>query len=259
MTELTQLIATIKRRLKAAGLTYRDVAQALDLSEPSVKRLLSEGRLTVERLAQFCDLIGMPMSQLMLEAETSMPLLHTLTYEQEADLVADEKQLLVAVCTLNHWSLNDITSTYRLSEAECVKHLLVLDRMGIIELKPGNRIRLRVARDFNWLSNGPIRNFFFQQALPDFMKSRFDVPDEVMGFVHGMLTQSAYQQLQVEMRKLRAKFSALHDQSIDAPLEERRGTALLLTMRAWEPEAFRQLKRVQSGMQSERPASSELS
>jgi transcriptional regulator with XRE-family HTH domain len=161
MTELTQLIATIKRQLKGAGLTYRDVAKAVNLSEPSVKRLLSEGRLTVERLAQFCDLIGMTMPGLLLEAEASLPLLHTLTDEQEASLVANEKQLLVTVCALNHWSLNDIVSTYRLSKAECIKHLLVLDRMEIIELKPGNRIRLRVARDFDWLPNGPIRNFFF--------------------------------------------------------------------------------------------------
>jgi hypothetical protein len=43
MTEIAQLIATIKLQLKAAGMTYRDVAQALDLSEPSVKRLLPAG------------------------------------------------------------------------------------------------------------------------------------------------------------------------------------------------------------------------
>lgn len=51
MTQITQLISTLKQRLKAAGMTYRDVAQALDLSEPSVKRLLASGRLTLERLA----------------------------------------------------------------------------------------------------------------------------------------------------------------------------------------------------------------
>ncbi|WGS52958.1 helix-turn-helix transcriptional regulator [Paraburkholderia sp. D15] len=246
MTEVTRLIATIKRKLKAAGLTYRDVAQALDLSEPSIKRLLSEGRLTVDRLAQFSELLSMTMSELLMEAEAPVTLLHGLSADQEAALVASEKQLLVTVCALSHWSIDDIVSAYRLSEAECVKYLLVLDRMEIIELKPGNRIRLRVARDFDWLPDGPIRNFFLQQALPDFMKSRFDVPGEVMGFAHGMLTQSAYEQLQIEMRKLRARFSALHDQSVDAPLADRRGTALLLTARAWEPEAFRSLRRAES-------------
>ena len=243
MTQITQLLSTIKHGLKAAGMTYRDVAQALDLSEPSVKRLLASGRLTVERLAQFCELLGLTMAELLQEAERSTPRLQTLTREQEAQLVSNEKLLLVAVCALNHWSLEDIVSAYCVSKAECIKHLLVLERMGLADLKPGNRIRLLVARDFDWLPDGPIRRFFLQQGLPDFMTSRFDGPDETLHFAHGMLTQPAYAQLHVEIHKLRSKLAALHNESLSAPLSEKRGTALLLAMRVWEPQVFRKLKR----------------
>jgi len=243
MTQITQLIATIKQRLKSAGMTYRDVAQALELSEPSVKRLLAGGRLTVERLAQFGDLLGLTMAELLQEAELSTPRLQMLTRDQEAQLVSNEKLLLVAVCALNQWSLEDMVSAYHLSKAECIKHLLVLERMGLADLKPGNRIRLLVARDFDWLPDGPIRHFFVRQGLPDFMGSRFDEPDETLDFAHGMLTQSAYAQLQVEMHRLRSKLAALHNESLTAPLSEKRGTALLLAMRVWEPQVFRQLKR----------------
>lgn len=243
MTQITQLTATLKQRLKAAGLTYRDVAKALDLSEPSVKRLLASGRLTVERLAQFCDLLGLTMAELLQEAELSTPRLQMLTHEQEAQLVSNETLLLVAVCALNQWSLDSIVSAYQLSKAECIKHLLVLERMGLANLKPGNRIRLLVARDFDWLPDGPIRQFFLRQGLPDFMASRFDAPDETIDFTHGMLTQSAHAQLQAEMHRLRSKLAALHNESLAAPLSEKRGTALLLAMRVWEPQAFRKLKR----------------
>lgn len=243
MTQITQLISTLKQRLKAAGMTYRDVAQALDLSEPSVKRLLASGRLTLERLAQFCELLGLTMAELLQEAERSTPRLQMLTREQETQLVSNEKLLLVAVCALNHWSLEDIVSAYRVSKAECIKHLLVLERMGLAVLKPGNRIRLLVARDFDWLPDGPIRGFFLQQGLPDFMASRFDVPDETLHFAHGMLTKPAYAQLQVDIHKLRSKLAALHNESLSAPLSEKRGTALLLAMRVWEPQVFRKLKR----------------
>ncbi|AEA68862.1 MULTISPECIES: helix-turn-helix domain-containing protein [Pseudomonas] len=243
MTQITQLISTLKQRLKAAGMTYRDVAQALDLSEPSVKRLLASGRLTLERLAQFCELLGLTMAELLQEAERSTPRLQMLTREQETQLVSNEKLLLVAVCALNHWSLEDIVSAYCVSKAECIKHLLVLERMGLADLKPGNRIRLLVARDFDWLPDGPIRGFFLQQGLPDFMASRFDVPDETLHFAHGMLTKPAYAQLQVDIHKLRSKLAALHNESLSAPLSEKRGTALLLAMRVWEPQVFRKLKR----------------
>lgn len=244
MTQIPQLIVTIKQHLKSAGMTYRDVAQALGLSEPSVKRLLSSGRLTLERLAQFSDLLGLTMAELLQEAELSAPRLQMLTREQEAQLVSNEKLLLVAVCTLNHWSTDDIISAYHLSKAECIKHLLVLERMGIANLKPENRIRLLVARDFDWLPDGPIRKFFLQQGLPDFMESRFDAPNESMDFAHGMLTKSAYAQLQVEMHRLHSKLATLHNESLIAPLSEKNGTALLLAIRVWEPKAFRKLKRV---------------
>jgi transcriptional regulator with XRE-family HTH domain len=247
MTEIARLVATLKHRFKAAGLTYREVAHALDLSEPSVKRLLGNGRITVERLAQICDLLGLTMTELLHEAETSMPRLHTLTPEQEARLVSDEKFLLVTVCALNHWSVDDVVTTYRLTAAECIKHLLALDRMGLIKLKPGNRIQPLVARDFDWLPGGPIRQYFSRRGLPDFMDSGFDMPDESMSFIHGMLTKGALDQLNDELFKLRSKFAALHDQSSSAPLGARSGTALVLAIRAWEPPAFRRLRRTMGG------------
>lgn len=53
---------------------------------------------------------------------------------------------------------------YRLTRAECVKYLLMLDRMGLVELLPGDRIRPRVARDFDWSPDGPIRRYFMEHA-----------------------------------------------------------------------------------------------
>lgn len=243
MTEITRVIATLKQRFKAAGLTYREVAHALDLSEPSVKRLLSNGRITVERLAQICDLLGLTMAELLQEAEASAPRLRTLTPGQEVRLIADEKFLLVTVCALNHWPVDDIAAAYQVTTAECIKYLLALDKMGLIELKPGNRIQLLVARDFDWLPGGPIRQYFYQRGLPDFMDSRFNAPNESMSFAHGMLTKGALNQLNDELFKLRSKFAALHDQSSSAPLSEKSGTALVLAMRVWEPQAFRKLRR----------------
>jgi predicted nucleotidyltransferase len=48
MSEVTQLITTLKRQLKQQGKTYRDVALALDLSEASVKRLFASESFALE-------------------------------------------------------------------------------------------------------------------------------------------------------------------------------------------------------------------
>jgi hypothetical protein len=158
-------------------------------------------------------------------------------------MVSNPKLLLVAVCALNHWTVEEVIATYALGKVECVKYLLRLDKLRIIALLPGNRIRLNVARDFDWLPNGPIRQYFQGKNMSDFLRSDFSLAFESMSFVHGMYTETALAQLQTELRKLRQKFAELHEESLAAPLSKRHGAGLLLAMRGWEPADFVKLRR----------------
>ena len=246
MEEARRLLTVMKRELKARGLTYRDVGRRLRLSESSVKRLLSTGRLSLARVAALAGMLDLSMAELFRAADEATPRLSKLTRAQEAELVRDPKLLLVAVCALNHWALKDIIAAYRLTERECLQHLLHLDRLGLISLMPGDRVRLNVARDFDWLPHGPLRHFFRTQGRGDFLDSAFAGPGELMTFVHGMLTPAAAAQLQAALRRLRQSFADLHEQSLVVQLAERRGTALLFAMRGWEPPAFAALRRTRA-------------
>src|SRR5512145_1595277 len=128
MSEADQLIAALKKQLKSQGMTYRDVARALKLSEPSVKRLFASGRFTVERLVQISNLLGYTLAELSKEAQAGQARLSSLTEKQEREVVSDSKLLMVAVCTLNHWTMDEIVAYYALSAPECIKYLLQLDR-----------------------------------------------------------------------------------------------------------------------------------
>lgn len=243
MTELPALIATLKRLLKSRGLTYRDVAAGLGLSETSVKRLFSSERFTVARLERLAGLLGYTLSELMAEVGGQVERLQALTPEQEGQLVRDDKLMLVAVGAFNHWTVDDIVATYRLTRAECLKRLLVLDRMGLIALLPGDRIRLKVARDFDWLPDGPIRRHFIVRNLPDYVDSRFDGEREEMALAFGMLSPAAQAELQVELRRLAKRVSDLHQGCAALPRAQKQGVAVLLSMRRWEPRAFAALRR----------------
>ena len=243
MSEAIQLVATIKKLLKSQGLTYRDLAKALKISEPSIKRMFSSGRLTIDRLVQISNFLGFTLAELSREAQAAQPVLHTLTEKQEREVVSDPKLLMVAVCALNHWTMDEIVGLYRLGDAECIKYLLRLDTLRIIDLLPGNRIRLNVSRDFDWLPFGPIRQYFQNKGISEFLQSNFAQDEETMAFVHGMFTDQALAQILDELRRLRKKFAELHEESLSAPLSKRRGIGLLLAMRGWEPADFTALRR----------------
>jgi transcriptional regulator with XRE-family HTH domain len=252
MDEVSQTIGAVKRLLKAQGLTYRDVARALDLSEASIKRVFSDETFTVERLARIARLLGYTLAELLTESANQVPPLRTLTAEQEGKVVGDQKLLLVTVCAMNRWTIGEITTGYRLTRAECLKHLLVLDRMGLIELLPGDRIRPLVARDFDWLPNGPIRRYFMEHALDDFLDSSFNEAEETLEFAQGMVTEAGFAQLRLELRRLRARMATLHEESMAAPLEQRRGIGVMLALRRWEPKGFKRLRRNQSAAMERR-------
>jgi hypothetical protein len=243
MSETSQLVAALKRQLKLQGKTYRDVAEAIGLSEPSVKRLFATASFSLDRMVELCNLLGFTLAELANEAAESEMRLRMLTAAQEKELVSDIRLLLVAVCALNHWTIADMLAAYRLTEAECVRHLVRLDRLRLISLLPGNRIRLNVTRNFDWIHGGPIRHYFKDQGLPDFLDSSFAREGESFAFTHGMLTDAASAKLQSALRQLRLRFAELHADSLAAPLAQRHGSGLLLAVREWEPAEFTRLRR----------------
>jgi transcriptional regulator with XRE-family HTH domain len=247
MTEVAQIVITLKRQLKSRGMTYRELARGLGISEPSVKRLFASSHLSVDRLAAIANLLDLTLAELTALAAAATPKLHTLKREQEAQLVGDKKLLVIAVCVLNQWTVEEILEAFQISRAECIKRLVLLDRMGLIELLPGNRVRAKIARDFDWLPNGPIHEFFRSEGRADFLNAPFGASSESAEFVQGMLTRAAQAQLQQELRRLRQRFALLHEESVPAPLSERFAVGMMLAMRRWEPLVFKALRRESSG------------
>lgn len=237
------VLAALQRRLRRDGLTYKAVALRLGVSEPTVKRLFSTERLTLGRLDELCAAAGTDLAELLRDAQEARERLSRLDREREEQLVADEQLLLVAVLVVNHWRYEEILDTYRLDEHALVRRLAALDRMGLIDLLPGNRVRLKVARDFAWLPNGPIERWFEGNVQDDFLDAAFHGDQEARRFTHGMLSRASRARLLERIERLCAEFAEHHAEDAGLPLGERDGACLLVALRRWEPKAFAALKR----------------
>jgi DNA-binding Xre family transcriptional regulator len=239
MAQAEALIVALKSVLKARGITYARLAKGLGLSEASVKRVFAARSFTLERIDQICALLGIEITDLarMVSHETEKP--SQLSVAQENELVSNPRLLLVAVHVLNHWTLDEIIETYAFSKAECIRLLARLDKLGLIDLLPNNRVHLRVARNFSWLPGGPIQQYFRAQLQNDFFRSRFDQSGEKMIFVTGMLSRSSNAVIQNQLRRLGTEFSELHHQDLELPFSDRIGTSLILAVRPWTPESFK--------------------
>ncbi|MBE9521946.1 MAG: helix-turn-helix transcriptional regulator [Proteobacteria bacterium] len=243
MSQVTALLKTLRRELKAQGITYADVATRLGLSESSIKRMFSESKLSLDRLEALCQVAGIEISDLVQKMSEERKRIDMLTEEQEREVADDSKLLLVAICALNLWAFKEIIEAYKITEHECVQLLAKLDRLKVIEFLPLNRFRLTVANDFRWIPNGPIQRFFRTEVQPDFMKSTFSGPGEKLVFRNGMLSRGSNATMMKKVDKLVAEFKELHDEDAGLPLKERFGSSLLVAMRPWELEHFRKFRR----------------
>ena len=240
MAQAIQLIDALKKQLKAHGKTYADVARHLDLSEASVKRVFAENALTLDRLERICALIDLDFAQLVQTMQLQERQMQSLSESQEQDIADDPLLLLVAVCVINGYGLTDLLGQYRLTEAECVQKLIRLERLKLIELMPGNRIKLRIAPNFRWLPGGPIQRFFQAHVASEFFRSRFDGEGERLVVLNGLLSPTGNAQWQKKMQRLVSEFNDLCREEADLPLAERFGTTAVLAVRQWQSSLFKE-------------------
>jgi hypothetical protein len=166
-----------------------------------------------------------------------------LTQEQETAVVADKKLMLVAICVLSQWTLEQITGAYRLSEAQCTAYLVQLDRIGIIELRALNRYRLKLAKTFRWRPHGPVMDYFRDKAMVNYFSGGFNGTGEGLLLVHGSISRSLAPSFMERMQRVAQDFAQQHQADQKLGEKDREGYTLLLAMRRWEFEAFRLLRR----------------
>ena len=243
MSSSADLVQIIKQELKAAQLTYADLAQALGMAESSVKRMLAKAEMPLSRIDAICRVLKIDFADLARQVADKQPLLAQLTLAQERAVVADKKLLLMAICVLSQWTLEQVSSAYRLSLAEGIACLVQLDRIGIIELKPGNRYRLKLAKAFRWHAHGPVMEFFREHALLDYFGGGFDGAAEGLLLVHGSISRSLAPSFIERMQRLAQDFAQQHLADQRLPEAEREGYTLLLSMRSWEFAAFASMRR----------------
>ncbi len=243
MSTTADLVLILKRELKAARMTYADLAQSLGMAESSVKRMLSKGEMSLARIDAICRALKLDFGEVARMVSDARPMLSELSEAQEKAVVSDKKLLLAAICVLSQWTLPQILSTYQLTEVEGIKYLTQLDRIGIIELRPLNRYTLKLAKAFRWRPHGPVMRFFREHALTDYFAGGFDGPGEAMLLVHGSVACSVAPLFMERLQRVAHDFAQQHlaDQKLAA--KDRDGYTVLLAMRRWEFEAFTQLRR----------------
>lgn len=242
MVQSKRLVNALKETLKSRDITYAEVAGHLGLSLSSVKRQFSTQRFSLHRLEQVCDLAGIDLLELARVAEERRLRVASLTEDQERQLVSDPALLLTTVCVLNRWTFERIVERYGFTTVQLTNLLVRLDRIGLIELLPAKRIRLRVARNFAWLPGGPIHRYFVDRVQGEFLSGEFDPDRDLHRFSWGMLSDPSAAQLRAKIAEVMDAFDDLTRRDEVRADAAAGGTCFLVALRRWEPTAFQSFR-----------------
>jgi len=243
MSSTQDLVTALKAELRASGITYARLARELKLAESSVKRIFAKGDMPLSRIDEVLAVLKMDFAELAARVVHAQPMVKELTPAQEKAVVADPKLLLVAISVLSHWTFEQIVSTYRISDAECVARLAVLDRLGIIELRPLNRYRLKLDRTFRWRAQGPVMNYFRRHVVEDYFGGGFDGEGETLMLVHGQVAQAQAAMFVERVQRLAQDFAQQHLADQKLPPHKKDGYTMVVGLRSWLFAPFRDLQR----------------
>ena len=78
MSTTADLVTALKKELKAAQMTYADLAQQLGMAESSVKRMLAKGDMPLSRIDAICRALALDFADLARRVADNQPLLQEL-------------------------------------------------------------------------------------------------------------------------------------------------------------------------------------
>ena len=229
------LVAALKRCLKLKGVTYKNLALSMHLSESSVKRLFASNTLSLQRFEQVCEIVGMSIFEIsnLAREESGNQDPHSLSNEQEQALAENVDLLIGFHLILNGWDFDQIKTAFDWSEPEVIKIFTTLDNLKLVSLQPENKVKILTASNIRWRKNGPIRQRYSKLAFNEFLNDSFNKNDQFLNFEILELSSASSNILK---RKLQLFLKEVNDlAAMDYSLDQRqkRSTGIMLATRPW--------------------------
>lgn len=232
-TQTEGLVEALKKLLKSRGTTYRHLAEAIGLSEPSIKRLFSEKTFTLQRLEQICAVLEIDFFELAKLARGATASVNEMTVAQETLLAADSQLLGVFYLLFNDWQPDEIHKRYLLAKPEVLRLILKLEKLGLIDVLPHDKVRLRVPKTLRLRRDGPIRRAHGKSVVASFIQGEFDAMGGLFRFEVRELSKASMALVQRRLERLAAEFNEMAELDSYLPPDQRETIGMALGVRPY--------------------------
>jgi len=239
------MLQALRGLVKSSDITYEQLAKKMKLSPDTIKRLLN-GRIpiTLDRISEICDILEIDMYELARISKFGQkPPATFLTIEQEQALADNEPLFVVFYLVVMGVTLEEILEQYRFTKEQLLKIALKLEELGILELHPKNKLKMRVYRKVRWNMNGPLHTRYMVAMARDFATEVYENYDSFKFFFNCPLSQDSKEVVLRKLKELSREIEHMSEMDLNIGNRANSSINIMICARQWLPEVHRRFLR----------------
>lgn len=214
-------LMAVKELLKQRGITYGQLADTLECSLPTIKRLLNKPTLPLSRLLEIAEIANIEFSEISERADQLRPQHYVFSDSQDA-LFAERPEMLVYLQELMVGKTPDEIATHHdLNPRSTAEYQKQLERVGLIKRKSGSPPKLLVSPPVGF---GP-GSRVLKKEMEEFLNSVIgtvvygkESRSDCFAIIKPMtLTEQGYAALLDGLKRLVDQYSAIGESRLLAP------------------------------------------
>lgn len=198
----------------------------MGVSIATAKRLLNGPDLSMERVLEIVDVIGMSFAELLAELSTRSVKYRVYSPAQEAFLADHFSHFAFLRLLQKGFSLEWIAKEFQISRKDMIAYQLDLERYEFIRIDDDGNLHLVTKDVMDWLTNGPMQKKFLPAWIDSIVASFFRRPDfspehSAIDITQRRLSKESFRGLSKELDELSRKYKAISqaEQRTRAPEE----------------------------------------
>lgn len=160
----------IKSLLNRQGMNYSDLAKAMGVSLPTIKRWMTTDDFSLDRLSSIAAWFGYNLFEFMELTKDLGTEWIELTHEQESLLAKNPQLAYVNLLLVAGMDRAEVLRRVSISKPEFESYLSLLEQHGFLQRWPGDKLRILIRGPYKMTSQGPFERAYYKKFYSVLLK-----------------------------------------------------------------------------------------
>lgn len=156
------VLRALRTKIKENGLTYAQLAESMDIPLSTLKRHLHSSAITLDKLVDYCKMVGLSLDELIKIARQLQSQNDTLFTRTQDEVFYNFPELydFFQEVRLSPNDISGIVENYQLDASSTYAYLRSLEMIGLITLLPNNKFYLRGPCHYRFSDDSKLSEMF---------------------------------------------------------------------------------------------------